>query len=199
MTAWYLIEVEGSRKPLQAFVAGFCLGRGERQAVLLGSDCGLAPSSLPERVRELFTAGSHEVLLAPDPLAAELREALLAAGARVGLEVLRYALVLGARLAFSAETASTDLAAEIKRELLSSLPPQVKLEQLEEHEEREPEARGTELYAPVHDFVYRASGIFAGPLPGILELRRRTQTMETVTADAIELEADPPPPASAPT
>ena len=69
-----------------------------------------------------------------------------------------------------------------------SLPPGVAVEGLAESEEQHPEAHGPEPFAPLHEYIYRASGRITGALPGVLELRRRLRERHFVELGAVRLE-----------
>ena len=86
---------------------------------------------------------------------------------------------------------SRTLAEDIRRDLLASPSSTVRVEELSEHEETRPEAHGAELYAPLHEYVYRASGRFIGPFPGILDMRRRATGRDFVTIGGLHLERKP--------
>jgi|WetSurMetagenome_2_1015567.scaffolds.fasta_scaffold97142_2 hypothetical protein len=193
MSAWQQIVVVGAEKPLRAFLAGFAAGRGVRDCVLLGHDVGVGAASLSERVRDLLAAGSHHVLLAPEGIAAPLAAALGELGEDVGLRLESSAVVRSAAMSFAAEVFSEELAARVRSDLRDALPPGVALEGYGEEEHREPDARGAELYAPEHAFTFRASGRLVGPLPGVIEMRRRARRLEFVTVEAIALEVEPAP------
>jgi len=188
VTAWFIIDVEGAEKVLRAFVTGFLLGRRDRGTVLYGSDCDIAEASLRERIRDLLAGGTHNALFAPRGLAGELRQALLEGGAGTALGVLAFAEVTRARSSFAVEAYAEDVAARVKTELLAELPPGVTLEGLVETEEREPDHRGTVLYAPVHGYTYRVHGTFTGPLPGVVEMARRARDLEFARVRPLDLE-----------
>ncbi|MBI4916218.1 MAG: hypothetical protein HY825_10260 [Acidobacteria bacterium] len=188
MTAWHEIVVEGSEKVLRAFAQGFAAGHPGRDATLLGTDVDLAPTSFHERLRGLFAAGSHHLLLAPATTAVELAAAIRSHGDSVGLRVVGISEVVRARLAVAIETFSVGVARRFRDELLASLPGGVAVEDLEQAEESDSSAKGTELYSPTHDYTFKASGTFAGPLPGVLEMQRRAKALEHVTVEALAVE-----------
>jgi hypothetical protein len=188
MRIWHEIVVEGQEKALRAFVAGFQTARGRRVSVFYGSDFELETGSFSERLRELFASGSHHLLFAPKEVATLLLEALRKHGREAGLRVDKRYVVDRARMPFTVEAFSPEVAAKTREATQSSLPPGIVLEGLEEESEEEPGARGAELYAPTHDFTYRASGVFVGPLPGVLEMQRRARNTDFVTAAPVEME-----------
>ena len=189
MTRWYEIAVHGREDIVRAFVAGFRAARGEREGVVFfGSELDLEAESLGERLKELFVAGSHAILLAPEPLAGALADALVAAGPGVGVRLERRREVRAAAFTFHAEMFSRALAEGLRQALRGSVPEGTLVEDLNETEEVHPEARGVELYAPVHDYIYRASGRVAGLFPGVVEMRRRLADMEFVDVGGLHLD-----------
>ncbi|HLE60424.1 MAG TPA: hypothetical protein VI700_02710 [Thermoanaerobaculaceae bacterium] len=191
MSVWYQIIVTGSEDALRGFVAGCEAALGGKEAVVFGHDLDLEASTFSQRLLELFAAGSHHLVFAPAKLAEEVAAALRSRGrkADLGLESVRE--VVRARMPFSAEAFSPDVAERIRQKLLTGLPPGVEGENIEESEERDPSARGAELYTPEHAYVYRVSGTFVGPLPGIIEMRQRARNLPFVKVKALELETRP--------
>ena len=191
MSVWYEIIVTGSEDGLRSFVAGCEAVLGGKEAVVFGHDLDLEASPLSQRLQELFAAGSHHLVFAPAKLAEEVVAALRGRGreAELGLESVKE--VVRARLPFSAEAFSRDVAKTIRQKLVVGLPPGVEGENIEESEERDPSARGAELYTPEHAYVYRVAGTFVGPLPGIIEMRRRARDLPFVKVKALELETRP--------
>ena len=67
-----------------------------------------------------------------------------------------------------------------------------RVDDLQETEDVHPEAHGVELYAPVHDYIYRASGRVAGSFPGVVEIQRHLAEMEFVQVERLHLEGNQP-------
>jgi len=188
MSEWHELWLEGTERAVRAFVAGFTAGRGVAGGPILGADHALDPESLGDRLKELFGTGSHHVLLAPEPLADALVAALEARGGEVGLRVERRRAVASASFPFRVEVFSRPLAQENRAALVESLPPRVAVEELAESEEEHPEAHGPEPFAPLHEYVYRASGRITGVLPDVLEFRRSLTERDFVAVGAVRLE-----------
>lgn len=191
MSAWYEIIVTGTEDALRGFVAGCEASLGGTEAAIFGHDLDLEGNRLSQRLKDLFAAGSHHLVFAPPRLAEELFAALKRSGREAGLGIENVQEVTLARLPFSAEAFSREVAARIREELLSGLPPGVRGEAIEESEDYDPEARGAELYTPEHAFVYRVSGAFSGPLEGVFEMQRRARALPFVKVKPVELETRP--------
>ena len=179
--------MQGRDDVVRAFVAGFLAARGGREGqVMFGSDLHLEPESLGERVKELFLTGSHVVLVA-EALADAFREH---GGAGATLE--RRRAIREAAFGFRAEMFSRSLATAFRQALQDSVPQGTRVDDLQETEDVHPEAHGVELYAPVHDYIYRASGRVAGSFPGVVEIQRRLAEMEFVQVERLHLEGNQP-------
>ena len=171
MSNWQEVVIEGPERTVRAFVLGFVAGRGEPGGGgVFGSDLPLEPESFGERLKALFAAGSHHIVLAPERLAAPLADALAQRGAQVGLRLEHRRAVVSAEFSFRAEVFSREVAAQIRRELLDTLPAGVRVEGLSEAEELHPEARGPEPFAPLHEYAYRVSGRIVGSIEGVLQV-----------------------------
>ena len=158
---------------------------------MFGRDLDLEEGRFSQRVRELLAGGSRHLVFAPAEFALDLAAALRTRGRDAGIELDGLSEVVRARVRFSAAVFSRELAGRIRTELLAGLPPGVEGEAIEEREEEDPEAREAELYTPEHDYVYRASGAFSGPFPGVIEVRRRASELPFVKIMKLELETRP--------
>lgn len=184
MSRWYELSIEGSEEALGEFLAG--QRAVEDGLAVLGSELRLASESLSERILDVLGAKAHHLLFSPGDHARMLVEAL---AARSDLRLERLREVEGGSFPFEAKAYARDVARTIKSALHDAMPPGISLEDLQESETLEPEAKGVELYAPVHDYVYRASGTVRGSLPGVLEMHRRLREMEFCRPGEIAIEA----------
>ena len=186
MSAWEAVVVDGHERDLRAFVAGFAGDRGVDPGMLvLGDDVGLEAGSVGEWLLELIGKG-HHVVLAPATLARALADAIGESGDAVGLAVERTHPVSGARFDVRVKTFSREVASAA-RSALDPPPPGVRLEARQESEQTTAEAHGVELYAPVHDYTYAVSARVAGPLSGVLEVRRRLAEIEAATLEPLHV------------
>lgn len=183
MSQWYELLIEGSEEALESFLAD--VRGGEAGLAVRGSELPLRPESFSERIREVLGTKPHHLLFSP---ADHARMLVAALAGRSDLRLERLREVAGGRFSFEAKAFSRDVARTIKGALHAALPPGISLEDIEESETVEPDAEGVELYAPVHDYVYGASGTIRGTLPGLFEMRRRLE-MDFCKSGEIEMEA----------
>src|SRR5437867_6607505 len=122
MSEWHELVIQGADRTLRGFVAGFAAGRGDVAPVLFRADIELETSSIGERLRALFAAGSHHAVFAPAPFAAALAVALEARGEELGLRLEHRRVITGAAFSFRVEVFAPELAREIRALLVDALP-----------------------------------------------------------------------------
>jgi len=181
MGAWYELVIEGREDDVRELLPG--VATNERP--FWGEELDLHEGSISDRLRELLGARTHHRLFVPGTQLGPLARAIQGKG-EIRLEHVRE--VLSGRFPFKAKAYAPDVAEKIKRALHSPLPPGVVLESCHESEDVDPDAKGVELYSPVHDFTYRCHGAFSGTPPGIFEIHRTLQALDFVHEEKLELE-----------
>ncbi len=180
MSVWHELVIEGHERTLAGFIAGVEAGIGRRLGIVRGTDLDLEKDSFVGLIRDMFSSDAHHLLFAPEESADALVNALAHHGGAVELTVSSRRRIDSGRFPFSVEVFSRELAGRIRDDLENNLPPGVEVRDFEEHERFEPDAHGPELYAPAHEYAFRAQGALSGPFPGILEMRRRAETLDFV-------------------
>lgn len=171
---WYELLIKGSEDELESLLQG----RGE---VIRGSELRLASESFTDRILELLHARKHHVVFAPESQARELAR-------HARLEGIRE--VVEGRFGFKAEAYNPEIGEKIHDALNSDLPDGIMCVDLEK-EVRDPDAKGVELFTPVHDYVYKSRGTIVGTPPGILEMNRRLCRLDFVHEEPLELVCRP--------
>lgn len=178
---WYELLIEGSEDALESLL------EAHPGDVIRGSELRLATERFTDRIREFLHAQTHHVVFAP---AGHARELVQAIRERTDLRLESVQEVLEGRFGFTAEAYNSEVAAKIHDALNSDLPEGIMCVDLEK-EERDPEAKGIELFTPAHDYVYRSRGTIVGTPPGILEMNRRIVRLDFVDEEPLELVCRP--------
>lgn len=173
---WYELLIEGSEDELGSLLQG----RGD---VIRGSDLRLASESFTDRIRELLHARRHHVVFASEDQARKLAQAIRQPE---DLRLKSVREVVEGRFGFKAEAYNPEIGAKIHDALNSDLPDGIMCVDLEK-EERNPDAKGVELFTPAHDYVYKSRGTIVGTPPGILEMNRRLCRLDFVHEEPLEL------------
>lgn len=187
MSDWQQLAVKGSGNVVRAFLAGLECGLGQRGEFVLAADLDMEGETLGGRIRALFESRDHVLVFSRPEFADRAAAALSSRGGELQLEVEGRFLVEGAGFDFTAETYSPEAAASIRQAMLSALPEGVSAQDVDEKEERDPTARGAELYAPEHEYAYRLKGAIRGALAGVLEVHRRARETDLVEAGRISI------------
>jgi hypothetical protein len=174
---WYELLIEGSEDALESLLA-------DPRDVIRGSELRLAESSMADRILEFLHAQTHHLVFASAARTRDLVEAIRESS-DLKLEAIRE--VLGGRFGFKAEAYNREIGQKIHDALNTDLPAGVDCVDLEK-EKTDPDAKGVELFAPIHEYVYKARGTIVGTPPGILEMNRRLCRLDFVHEEPLELE-----------
>ncbi len=105
----------------------------------------------------------------------------------VELEVASIRQIEHAEMPFRYEVYSREEASAVRKVIEEQLPEGIRLEEYQPEERVLDDARGVELYGPVHDYTLSASGRYVGPVPGVLELARRLSDQTFIHPEKIHL------------
>ncbi|MGC8762155.1 MAG: hypothetical protein ACP5VN_00745 [Acidobacteriota bacterium] len=183
------VVVEGPRGWDLGFIQGFFRARGAKGAVLDAEYEGFDCSGFREKLAELLHPGRERLhLIVPESLEALLAEAVAASGEGPHpLSIVARRPIGGAAFSFSFRIFSREVGERVK-DLLLHPPEGVLVEWSGPLEERiDPRARGTELYAPSHDYELRGEGACTGSLEAVLALHQRLKREEPVHLRRLEL------------
>ena len=181
-TSWYEFLIEGPEESVREALSAI---QDEGEKPIPGSDLALHACSLPERILDFLRTRTHQIVFVPDAQARELAREI---EERPEIRLERLCEVVEVRFDFHAETYSREMADRIREAIHGQIPPGVRLEGFEESELSDPEAKGVELYTPVHAYTYKASGRFVGSPPGIFELHQRIREIDFVKEGELEIE-----------
>lgn len=167
-----------------AFVEGFWRGADAAGPVWFTGREQVDHEGFMERLRERLTRDTHVIL--PKGLA-EALIAELGKADTVQLEVVGIRPIDHGELAVEFECYTRDEAAAVRRTVEAELPERVRLEGYDVSEEVHDDARGVELYSPVHDYICRGAGRYVGPVGGIVAMARRLADQSFIHPGAIQL------------
>jgi len=112
-------------------------------------------------------------------------------GAALGIRFDRDRIVQSASFEFRIEVFSRDEATRLRTLVIASVPQGARLEDFSEQEETHPDARGPEPFAPLHEYIYRASGRVVGAFGAVVEHWRRTRGQDFTEISCISVHGNP--------
>jgi hypothetical protein len=187
MAKYHEFVIEGQPGWTLGFIQGYVRGSGEAVNVLDAEAAGFQCETLRERLRELLQPSSATLhLVVPGGLEPRVRQAV-ADAVEMGREtsVVHSEEIEGARFSFSATVYSRKHGEKIK-EMFGNPPAGVTVAG-EMKVRVDPEAKGVEMYAPVHHYEMKADCLVAGPVDGVLDLYRQASREELIQLGGLEL------------
>lgn len=169
------VLLEGPKAVAKAFVVAYLDGKGLRESVVDLEQEDFDCETLLERLGEFLRPG-HNIghLLVASTAASAARDAVGEANAReIETRIVEERPIAEARFEYDVLVYFPVLAQRI-RDLFVDLPPGVVIEPEESFEERRNEDADTGgMYAPVHRFEFRGSGVVRGEPFGVVRVWRR--------------------------
>jgi hypothetical protein len=179
--------IEGQPGWTLGFIQGYVRGSGDASNVRDAEAEGFQCESLRERLRELLQPSSETLhLVVPGGLGPRVRQAV-ADAVEMGREtkIVHAEEIDGARFSFNATVYSKEHGEKI-REMFRN-PPEGVAVAGEMNVKIDPEAKGVEMYAPVHHYEMKAECVVTGPVDGVLDLYRQASREELIRLDGLEL------------
>lgn len=177
------LEIHGSREPCLAFIEGFRLAAGKQQ-VFFSDEIGFELPSFLDSLASGLHRETH--LAAPLIFLNELAEAMRAS-TRVDLRPEEPRQLSGAQLSFEYKCFSAADGKAIRKLIEEDLPETLVLDDYDFDEIIDADAKGPELYAPLHDYVLKGRGIYRGSFKVVATMARRLADQDFVHPGKIEL------------
>lgn len=174
------LELHGSTDEVKAFVEGFRLASGEERVY----------STARENIKtdgffgSLIHKETHFVM--PEAFVGPLSGAVEAV-TLIDVRVENSRPIDHGELGFRFKCFSRECGVMIRELVETELPEGVVLEGYETDETIDSEAKGAEMYSPVHEYVLIGQGRFNGPIEGIIAMGRRLDDQDFVHPGRIRL------------
>ncbi|MBI4721289.1 MAG: hypothetical protein HY770_08750 [Chitinivibrionia bacterium] len=181
---YYELILDGDEKVARAYLEGFLKGKNIRSGVLFCKDHHICSEHHVLGIN--FTHGhTHVICLAG--IRAAIRSALKRVPDELPLKLASERAIRAIVFPFKFNTFTRDIGVTLKR-MFHNPPKGVMIGDFEEHEEIDPDARGVEQYAPLHDFRYHGSGTVTGNVEQVLFFHKKMKEAEFVDVGDVRLE-----------
>jgi len=188
---YYEAVFEGDYKAVYGMLEGFRLASGKNWFYSFSKRSGVKAETLSDVIVEWVTLSSklHHVILEGDFFEL-LQEAVHKKedSSFIKKQYLRSGKIIkGASFKFTAVTYGRLYGTEIKS-IFSNIPDNIELSDYAPVEKINKEAKGTELYAPEHEYNFEASGKLSGGIKELIEFRKKLDEHPLVEVDKISIE-----------
>lgn len=185
--SFFEVVFQGSPKVVIGFLAGLALGQKRESTIIPCENAGIYHEDLREKISELIHVRAKDFHVVVDARTAQtIRELKDAIEERTGLQLKSCRHIRSAELPFKFRVFAAHYDREIMG-LLHDLPEGLKLRGFEHDVQVHPEAKGTEAYAPVHDYEATGAGRVVGRIDRLVEYRKRLVERPLVEQGRIEL------------
>lgn len=174
------LELNGPADEIKAFIEGFRLASGERRVYSAARENIKTDGFLGSLVSKV----THYVVPAGfvGPLSAALEASDMVAIRITGEQPFDHA-----EMKFEFRCFSREIGAAIRSVVESDLPAGVILDEYTTDEDIDDDAKGAELYSPVHEYVASGRGRYHGPIDGIIVMARRLDDQDFIHPGRITL------------
>jgi hypothetical protein len=179
----YDFIIKGDEDKLCAYLNGYLRGKGVKSGYIFTSRHPFKTHYLKEFIHY---HGEVVHLVCRSSLRPIIRTAINQCPADHDWEIVESRPVKKAMFEFKFSTANRQAAGAIKR-ILGRHPAGVRLVEYEPKESFNPEAKGSEGYAPLHEYEFEGKGTIVGDVEGVLKVYDKLKANEFIHSDDIEI------------
>lgn len=187
---FYEVVFEGNLDIIYGMLEGFMLGQDGNWEWYSAKEHNIEAETFTEIIKEWASLKTrlHHIIL-EEEFFKKLKEASEKRGEMRFIKakyIKSFKEIKSSSFSFEARAYAKKYGEEIKA-ILSKLPQGVTLEKYNPSEIIDSEAKGTELYAPTHDYTFTAEGIASGEFGEIIKLRKTLDDHPLVEVGKIKL------------
>jgi hypothetical protein len=185
---WREFVVEGHFDLIKGFVVGFLEGKGMRGAAIFAREHQVKHDTEVKHFLRSLTGHEDRVrVLVHESVCQPLEDALADIQEALSLKLVSVREVAGAEFGFAYEAYTRELGEELKG-LFANLPGGVSIADYEMEEKVDPEGKGIEAYAPLHEYEIKATGRITGAVKAVIDLHARLEQQPLVAPEGILLQ-----------
>lgn len=178
----------GDARFIRGFLQGWLAGSGQAYRFFIHSEAGVAGESFGEKLKELAGIGEEHVkVVIEEPFLERLKADSVAADCLGGSGTLSVSRPVKSGHFFLKIKDASHEDAQALKEIIRNRPSALQMENWQETEKVEQDAKGIELYAPLHEYLYSGSGSFNGPIDQLIDLRQKLVSHGAATAEEIRI------------
>jgi hypothetical protein len=180
--------VEGVFDLIKGFVLGFLEGQGIPSGALFAREHHVKGDTELRHVFRLLTGQEDQVrVLVDGDVCRSLKEAIANVEEILPIKLVAVKEIASAHFSFTYEAFSKQMGDEL-RGLFTNPPEGVSVSDYVVEEKVDPEGKGIEAYAPLHDYEVKARGRITGPVRPVVDFYDRLELHPLVSPEEIVLE-----------
>ena len=181
---FYELIIKGKEKIIDAFLRGFFLGRNIKKGFYMCDEHHMCED--PGRGFLHFKDYVH--LICRTDIKTGLESAIEQAPKDLGLKLYDTRKVTRAKFSFKFEIFNKKMGTSLKR-MLNAPPKGVRLIGFTDQEDINPEAKGVEMFAPLHEYSYSGEGQVDGDIEAVIHYYQKLDAIDLFNATEIKLMA----------
>ncbi len=190
---FFEVVLEGHEKAMYGLLEGFMLAGNIEGNYYFSKDCGIESETFMDAIIEWVSlkAKLHHVIMEESILKA-LEQAIKSIKNESDLKVVNPKIIKSSKelkdasFTFEAKAYGKKYGEEIKN-ILTNTPSGIKLEGYKPTEIIDKDAKGAELYAPEHDYIFEAGGTISGNVKEVIEFRKILDDHPLINPDKINI------------
>ena len=185
---YYEVIVEGTLDLVKGFVLGYLEGSGIQGEAIFGEEHHVEnESKFGQLMRLLHVKGEQVHLIVGIGLHDLLKEAVSRRKNELKVEIVSVKKITDASFDFSYKAYNKELGEKLK-EKFGNLPEGLTMESGYKPDEKiNPEGKGVEAYAPLHEYELKAKGRIRGPIKAVINFYGEVEHISMVELGDIKL------------
>jgi len=186
------IVIEGRFMLVKGFLLGFLSQKNPNGRYFFHRKSGIRRETFKDMLKQFFELDNYAHFCLESDLVDSFVQATELYTKVTGNEIKSVKPVHSANFNFSFEVFSEKSAQQAK-EIIENMPEGVKLVDYAPYEDKDEEGRGTEAYAPLHEYTMRAKGRIEGDFAGVMDVYlkiKRSELSENIICSDVKLELE---------
>jgi hypothetical protein len=186
---YFELVVEGQFDLVKGFILGFLEGKGIRESAVFAREHHVKGDRDFKHVLRALTGKEDQArVLVDEGVNESLIESLANVREAIPLKLVSTREISGAHAGFTYEAYAKEMGDELKA-LFANPPPGVAVADYEVEEKVDPEGKGIEAYAPLHDYEIKAKGKITGAVRPLIDFYDKLAQHPLVALEEIVLES----------
>lgn len=183
------IVLEGNFMLAKGFLLGFLSNAKPDSKYFFHRKSGIRRETFRELLKDFFELDNHVHVCIENDLVEPFKKALKLYTEITGNVIKSEKEIESARFSFSYEFFNEELANKAKS-IINNLPDDVTLEHYAPFEEKNEDGHGVEGYAPLHEYISRATGKLSGNFESIMDIYlniKKSELSESIICSEVTL------------